>query len=79
MHERDPRLYPSDISDSCAAIQEFVKGLSFEKFCNDRKTYSALIREFEIVGEAVGKLTDELKREYYIPQERFKLPRLFTL
>ncbi len=64
MPERDPRLYLSDILDSCAAIQEFVKGLSFEKFCNDRKTYSAVIREFEIVGEAVGKLTDELQREY---------------
>ena len=64
MSERDSRLYLSDILDSGAAIQEFVKGLSFEEFCNDRKTYSAVIREFEIIGEAVGKLTDELQREY---------------
>jgi uncharacterized protein with HEPN domain len=64
MSERDSRLYLSDILDSGAALQEFVKGLSFEEFCNDRKTYSAVIREFEIIGEAVGKLTDELQREY---------------
>lgn len=64
MSERDSRLYLSDILDSGGAIQEFVKGLSFEEFCNDRKTYSAVIREFEIIGEAVGKLTDELQREY---------------
>ena len=64
MSERDSRLYLSDILDSGAAIQEFVKSLSFEEFCNDRKTYSAVIREFEIIGEAVGKLTDELQREY---------------
>jgi uncharacterized protein with HEPN domain len=64
MSERDSRLYLSDILDSGAAIQEYVKNLSFEKFCNDRKTYSAVIREFEIIGEAVGKLTDELQREY---------------
>jgi len=38
MSERDPRLYLSDILDSGAAILEFVKGLSFEEFCNDRKT-----------------------------------------
>jgi len=38
--------------------------LPFEEFCNDRKTYSAVIRDFEIIGEAVGKLTDELRREY---------------
>jgi len=64
MSERDPRLYLSDILDSGAAILEFVKGLSFEEFCNDRKTYSAVIREFEIVGEAVGKLMDELRRNH---------------
>ena len=64
MSERDPRLYLSDILDSGSAILEFVKGLSFEEFCNDRKTYSAVIREFEIVGEAVGKLIDELRRNH---------------
>jgi hypothetical protein len=37
----------ADILDSGAAILEFVKDLAFEKFCNDRKTYSAVIREFE--------------------------------
>jgi uncharacterized protein with HEPN domain len=61
MYERDFRLYLSDILDSGRAIQEFVKGLSFEEFCKDRKTYSAVIREFEVIGEAVGKLSDELK------------------
>jgi uncharacterized protein with HEPN domain len=38
MSERDSRLYLSDILDSGGAIQEFVKGLSFEQFFNDRKT-----------------------------------------
>ena len=64
MPERDSRLYLSDILDSSSAIQEFVKDLSFEEFCNDRKTYSAVIREFEIIGEGVGKLSDELKRNH---------------
>ena len=61
MSERDFRLYCADILDSGSAIFEFVKGLSFEQFCNDRKTYSAVIREFEIIGEAVGKLPEALK------------------
>jgi uncharacterized protein with HEPN domain len=61
MSERDFRLYCEDILDSGTAILEFVKGLTFEEFCNDRKTYSAVIREFEIIGEAVGKLPEELK------------------
>ena len=62
MSERDFRLYCADILDSGSAIFDFVKGSSFEQFCNDRKTYSAVIREFEIIGEAVGKLPEELKR-----------------
>ena len=61
MSERDSRVYCADILDSGTAILGFVKGLSFEQFCSDRKTYSAVIREFEIIGEAVGKLPEELK------------------
>ena len=62
MSKRDLRLYCADILDSGSAIIEFVNGLSFDQFCNDRKTYSAVIREFEIIGEAVGKLPEALKR-----------------
>lgn len=61
MSDRDVRLYCADILDSGAAILDFVNGLVFEDFCRDRKTYSAVIREFEIIGEAVGKLPEELK------------------
>ena len=56
MSERNPRLYCDDILESGSAILDYVEGLSFEDFCDDRKTYSAVIREFEIIGEAVGKL-----------------------
>lgn len=64
MSERDFRLYCADILDSGSAILEFVKGFSFEEFRIDRKTYSAVIREFQIIGEAVGKLPDKLKQRY---------------
>ena len=62
MSERDPRLYCDDILDSGNAILEFVEGLSFDDFCNDRRTYSAVIREFEIIGEAVGKLPESFRK-----------------
>jgi uncharacterized protein with HEPN domain len=61
MSERDYHLYLSDILDSGRAIQEYIKEMSFDEFCKDRKTYSAVIREFEVIGEAVGKLSGELK------------------
>ena len=61
MSERDPRLYCEDILESGSAILDFVKGLSFDDFCDDRKPYSAVIREFEIIGEAVGKLPESFR------------------
>lgn len=64
MSERDFRLYCEDILDSGNAILQFIKDMSFEEFCQDRKTYSAVIREFEVIGEAVGQLPDELKQHH---------------
>jgi uncharacterized protein with HEPN domain len=64
MSERDFRLYLTDILESGRAINEFVEGMSFETFNNDRKTSSAVIREFEIIGEAVGKLPFEVKERH---------------
>lgn len=62
MPERDSALYLMDVRESGNAILEYLEGMSFEDFCRDRKTYSAVIREFEIIGEAVGKLPDQLKQ-----------------
>jgi len=64
MSKRDVLLYCSDISDAGSAIVEYVNGLSFEEFCQDRKTYSAVIREFEIIGEAAGKLPESIREKY---------------
>ncbi len=62
MSERDVHLYLADITESGSAVTEYVAAKSFDEFRKDRKTYSAVIREFEIIGEAVGKLPDELKQ-----------------
>lgn len=62
--KRNIKLYLKDILDSGNAIIEFTKGLSFKDVIKDRKTCSAVIREFEIIGEAIGKLPEELKSEY---------------
>jgi uncharacterized protein with HEPN domain len=50
--------------DSSNAILDYVEGLSFDDFNADRKTYSADIREFEIIGEAVGKLPESFKERH---------------
>ncbi len=61
MSERPHLLYCQDILDAGAAILSYVQDLTCDLFVNDRMRYSAVIREFEIIGEAVGKLSPDLK------------------
>jgi len=37
---------------------------SFEDFAKDRKTYSATIREYIVIGEAVGRLMEVLEASH---------------
>lgn len=64
MSERSQELFLLDIIESVDAIHSFVNGFDFSFFCNDRKTFSATIRELEIIGEAIGNISDEIKARY---------------
>lgn len=64
MSERSTKLYLIDILESADAITDYVKDLNFESFTKDRKTRMAVIKEFEIIGEAVSKLPKDLKKKY---------------
>lgn len=64
MSERDFGLYLDDILDAGQAVQSYVENLDFEQFCKDRMRYAAVIREFEVIGEAVGKLPEALRARY---------------
>lgn len=61
---RDFKLYLHDILKACYSIQIFVKGFTFEEFCGDDKTISAVLKKFEIIGEASAKIPDEIKDEF---------------
>jgi uncharacterized protein with HEPN domain len=63
MPKRDKHLYIDDILESAGAIKDFTKDLNFEDFINDRKTYSATIREYIVIGEAISSLIDTLEVE----------------
>lgn len=62
--KRDYRLFVKDIICAMESIERFVEGMSLEELRQDDKTSSAVIRKFEIVGEATKLLPDELKERY---------------
>lgn len=68
--KRDYRLFIKDIIAAMESIEGFVEGMSFEELMQDDKTASAVIRKFEIVGEATKRLPDELKEDH--PEMQWK-------
>jgi uncharacterized protein with HEPN domain len=61
---RSYRLYLKDILSAIDSIQAFVEGMCFEEFRSDDKTSSAVIRKFEIIGEATKNIPDEIRQQY---------------
>lgn len=62
--KKDYKLYLKDIAEAIESIEQFVKGITFDDFVKDDKTTSAVIRKFEIIGEAAKQIPDEIRQEY---------------
>ncbi len=61
---KDYKVYLGDIIDAIAKIESFIVGMSPDTFKGDAKTQDAVIRNFEIIGEAVKRLPDEFKNRH---------------
>jgi len=57
-------LYLTDIADAMAKIEEFVAGMTYDEFRLDDKTQSAVIRKFEVIGEAAKKIPPPVQARY---------------
>ena len=62
--ERD-EVYIKHILDAIAAIERYTKDVSKEQFLNksNQMMQDAVIRELEVIGEAVKRLSDNLKEK----------------
>ena len=61
MSKRNDDLLIEDIISSCNKILNYTKDFSEETFKEDDKTIDAVIRNFEIIGEASNKLSEIFK------------------
>jgi uncharacterized protein with HEPN domain len=57
---RDARIYLDDILNSITRIESYVGQMTSEDFESDEKTQDAVIRNLEIIGEAVRKLPETI-------------------
>lgn len=61
---RDPNLYLIDIKEAIDKIQEYTKDLFFDEFSKNSEKIDAVIRNLEIIGEAVKNIPKELKQKH---------------
>jgi uncharacterized protein with HEPN domain len=60
---RDSKVYLEDILEAIGKIRLYTAGLSFEDFCEDSKTKDAVVRNLEIIGEAVKQIPEALREK----------------
>ena len=56
--------YLEDIFDSILRIERFIENQNYDDFASDDKTQFAVIRAFEIIGEASKKIPDHVRQEF---------------
>lgn len=61
---RDIRDYLVDMSDALQSIREFTENMSYQEFCDDKKTIYAVTRGFEILGEAAKHIDDGTRMQF---------------
>jgi uncharacterized protein with HEPN domain len=58
---RDWRLYWRDIIDCCRKIDRYRAGMDRAAFEADDRTFDAVLRNLEVIGEAVKRLPPEAR------------------
>ena len=58
---RDVRVSLLDIQERCERITRYVEGLDEAGWSKDERTQDAVLRNLEVIGEAVKRLPDDLR------------------
>jgi len=64
MSKRADTDFLNDSKEAILRINVYVENLSYEEFLNDIKTQDAVVRNLEIIGEAIKNISQELKEKY---------------
>lgn len=61
---RSLRLYFEDILSSCDKILRYTKGMDYDQFINDELRFDAVLRNLQIIGEAIKQVPVETRNRY---------------
>ena len=60
---RDFKVYLEDILEASRKVREFTRGLTSADLSDDAKTLDAVIRNLEVIGEAVKRIPEDARRK----------------
>ena len=60
---RDPRVYLEDVLESIRRIKTYVSGINQESLGADELRLDAVVRNLEVIGEAVKQLPEEITQQ----------------
>ena len=61
MSKRSTQFLLEDILEACQKILSYTSGMSFEEFTTNNLIIDAVARNFEIIGEATGRLPEDFR------------------
>jgi uncharacterized protein with HEPN domain len=64
MSKRDPELLLEDVTVSIEKIERYIHSITIVAFKADEKTVDAVVRNLEIIGEAVRQIPSVFKEKH---------------
>lgn len=61
---RDHLLFLEDILEAIRKIEEYTEDLTFNQFCENSMAVDAVIRNFEVIGEATKNIPKKIMEKY---------------
>jgi uncharacterized protein with HEPN domain len=61
---RTEDLYLADILGAADAVADYIRDVSWDRFASERMVRSAVIHELQTIGEAVARISSELKQRH---------------
>ena len=61
---RHVALYIKDILQNMRDAEQFIEGISYQQFVDDKKTFNAVVRAIEVIGEAAKNVPLTIRTQY---------------
>jgi uncharacterized protein with HEPN domain len=67
---RDESLFLADIDEACKKILKYTAGMTYKDFHRDDLHFDAVVRNLEVIGEAVKHISSETQQKS--PQTKWR-------